>query len=89
MTNRPGIADHAANPPGLLDNPAVRTLLQGVCIDVTAAICLVVVQATDSDHVDWRVLGLLVAKTGVYTLASSIMKRVRPARPEEPSSPAE
>lgn len=87
MTNEPGVGDHAASPTGLLDKPEVRTFIQGVALDVLAAVLLVVLQATGGGDVDWRLLGLLALKTGLYTFASNVMKRIRPARPEEPSSP--
>lgn len=82
MSNRPGFPDHAAQPLGLLDSPAIRTLVQGVIIDLATALCLVVLQATDGKDVDWRLLGFMLAKTAAYTVASSLMKRLRPARPE-------
>lgn len=87
MPQTPGVADHAASPPGLLDKPEVRTFLQGAALDVGTAVALAVVQATGGGDVDWRLLGLLVMKTAAYTLASNVMKRLRPARPEEDSSP--
>lgn len=83
----PGVPDHAATT-GLLDKPEIRTLVQGIAIDVLVALCLVVVEATQGDTVDWRLLVALLLKTVVYTIASGIMKRVRPYRPEESSSPA-
>jgi hypothetical protein len=84
----PGVPDHAApgGSPGLLDKPEVRTLVQGVTIDILVALCLVVMQATQGEIVDWQVLAALLGKTVVYTLASSLMKHLRPVRSEEPSS---
>lgn len=86
MPQIPGLPDHAASPSGLLDKPEVRTFLQGAALDVAAAVALVVVQATGGGDVDWRLLGLLVVKTAAYTIASNVMKKLRPARPEESSS---
>jgi hypothetical protein len=62
----------------LLDSLPFRAFVLGTSIDVLVALCMVVLTATTSDHVDWRLLGLLVAKTLVHTLASSILRRVRP-----------
>lgn len=64
----------------LMDSPAFRTFIEGVAIDVALALCLVVVAATTSDHVDWRVLGALALKTVLHTMAASVLKRLRPVQ---------
>lgn len=80
MPQAPGVPDHAAPATGLLASLPGRTIVQGVLIDVLLAICFVVYDSlNDSAHtVNWAVLGALVLKTGLMTVASSIMKRLKP-----------
>jgi hypothetical protein len=74
--------DHAAPVPastGPLSSLPIRTLLQGVAVDVLLAVCLVVFESVaGGEAVDWRLLLVLVGKTVLMTVASSIMKRVKP-----------
>lgn len=82
--NQPGVPDHASTQgTSLLDSLPMRTLLQQIGIDVLLAVLLVVQDATSSaSHgVDWRLLVASLAKTALATLASSIMRRVRPPEP--------
>lgn len=74
----PGEPDHAAPATGLLANLPFRTALQGIGLDVLLALCLVVYTATSSDHVAWELIPLALAKTALMTLASAVMKRVKP-----------
>lgn len=74
----PGEPDHAAPATGPLASLPLRTVLQGISIDVLIALCLVIYTATSSDHVDWRLIPLALAKTALMTLASAVMKRLRP-----------
>lgn len=62
----------------LMDSPAFRTFIEGVAIDLVVALCMVLVAATTTDHVDWRLLGALALKTVVHTIAASVLKRIRP-----------
>jgi hypothetical protein len=70
--------DHAASTSRFWDNAAFRTTVQGLSIDVLLAVSLVIYTATSSDHVQWAIIPLAIAKTALTTLASSIMKRVKP-----------
>ena len=74
----PGRPDHAAPATGLLASLPIRTLLQGVAVDVLLAVCLVVYDATASAAVDWRLLWLTILKTALMTAASAVMKRLKP-----------
>lgn len=76
--NIPGQADHAAPTSYFWNNAAFRTAVQGIALDLLLALALVVFQATSGDHVDWRLLGLSLLRTALQTLASSVMKRVKP-----------
>lgn len=78
--NTPDRADHAAKPQGWLDSLPLRTLAQNVGVDVLLATSAVVADATGtaSQGVAWGALGLLLVKTAMNTVASSIMRRVRP-----------
>lgn len=78
--NIPGQADHAAPArTGILSSLPGRTVLQGVLVDVVLALALVVYEALSrGEVVDWRLLWALVVKTALMTVASSIMRRVRP-----------
>jgi hypothetical protein len=55
-----------------------RTAIQGILIDVILAVCFVLYGALSSGDVDWYLLLILLGKTALMTLASSIMKRVKP-----------
>ena len=76
--NRIGEADHASPARGLMASLPFRTALQGLGTDVAVAVALVIYDATQSDQVDWRLLGASVLKTAVMTGASYVMKRKRP-----------
>jgi hypothetical protein len=78
MPNTPGVADHAASPEADARNRAFRTFLQGLALDVLLAVALIVYGATSSDHVEWRLLLLTVAKTAVQTAASYVMRKLSP-----------
>lgn len=68
---------------GILASLPGRTILQGIAIDVLLALCLVVITATSTDNVAWRLIPLALAKTALMAIASSVMKRVKPpALPE-------
>ena len=69
---------HKAAASGPLSSLPWRTTIQGVGVDVLLAVCLLSVEATSSAAVDWRLLLLSLAKTVLMTLASSVMRRVRP-----------
>lgn len=75
----PGEPDHAAET-GWLDSLPLRTLAQNVGVDVLLAASAVVYEATvtDGTGIAWGALGLLLIKSCLNTLASSVMKRVRP-----------
>lgn len=80
MPQTPGVPDHAAPARGLLASLPGRTIVQGVGIDVLLAVCLVVYDSlSDTTHaVNWALIGALVLKTGLMTVASSVMKRLKP-----------
>ena len=73
-----GIPQHAADAPPFWESPEFRTAFQGILIDVAVALALLVYQATSAEAVDWRLLALSLARTAVQTVASGIMKRLRP-----------
>lgn len=74
----PGRADHAAPAAGLLASLPFRTFLQGLGLDVLLAVCLVLLAATETENVDWRLLGFALIRTVLQTAASSVMKRYKP-----------
>lgn len=80
MTNpgNDGIPQHAAASGGLLASLPGRTIVQGVAVDVLLAVCLVVYNVASSDNLDWLYLWGLVVKSFLMTVASSIMKRLKP-----------
>lgn len=59
-------------------NRALRTFLQGLAMDVLAALVLllfpVVSGANDWSSFDWQILGFLAAKTVLVTLLSYVMR---------------
>jgi hypothetical protein len=71
---------HRANvsPNRWLDSLPGRTVIQGILIDVLLTVSFVLYDALSHDNVNWKLLGVLVGKTALMALASSIMKRVRP-----------
>lgn len=73
-----GQPDHGAAATGVLASLPWRTFLQGIGIDVVLAICFVVYEATTAQEPDWRLLLLTLAKTALMTVASSIMRRLKP-----------
>lgn len=73
-----GKADHAAPATGLLASLPFRTFLQGLALDLLLAICLVVLEATNSGSIDWGLLGFSLVRTALQTAASSVMKRLKP-----------
>lgn len=77
--NTPDKADHAAEE-SWLDSLPARTLVQNIGVDVLLAASAVVYDATGSagHEVAWGVLGVMLVKSCLNTVASSIMKRVRP-----------
>lgn len=70
--------DHAAAPQRFWESAPFRTTVQGISIDVALAVALVIYGATSGDAVDWKLLGALLIKTLLMTVASSFMKRVKP-----------
>lgn len=80
MTNRPGVADHAApTPGGWLESLPIRTFLQGLGTDVAAAVAIVVYDSLQSgENIDYRWLLLTIGKTILMTGASYVMKKFRP-----------
>lgn len=78
-------------------NRALRTFLQGLAADLVAALILlllpIVTAATGWGDFEWQVLGFLVAKTGVVTLFSYVMRtwldRSALPTPLPPSDPGE
>lgn len=74
-----GVAEHrAADPEADARNRAARTFVQGLATDVAIAGALVITEALSSDDVDWRLLGLTLAKTVLMTGASYVYRRLRP-----------
>jgi hypothetical protein len=61
-----------------LDSLPGRTVIQGILIDVLLTVSFVLYDALSHDNVNWKLLGVLVGKTALMALASSIMKYVRP-----------
>lgn len=59
-------------------NRALRTFLQGLGVDVLAALVLlvfpVVSGASDWSSFDWQILGFLAAKTVAVTILSYVMR---------------
>lgn len=79
MSNTVGRADHAVPATsGPLSSLPWRTFLQGVGVDVLIAICLLVVEAGATQSVDWWLLLTALGKTVAMTVASSVMRRLRP-----------
>ncbi len=74
----PGRPDHAAPATGLLASLPFRTFLQGLGLDLLLAIALVILAATETETVDWRLLGFALVRTVLQTAASSVMKRLKP-----------
>jgi hypothetical protein len=73
-------------------NRAVRSFLQGLALDVLVAVALVVRDATNGNDggVDYRLLGLSLAKTVLQSCASYVMRRlVDPSAVPTPLPPAE
>lgn len=73
-----GIPQHAAAATGLLASLPGRTIIQGVLVDVLLSICLVLYDSLSDENLNWNLLWGLLAKTALMTLASSIMRRVKP-----------
>lgn len=86
----PGVGDHAApeDPHSAQDarNRAIRTVIQGLLTDVLVAVALVVYDAlqTSSEHIEWKLLAMSVAKTALITVASYVMRKVKPPVADEP-----
>lgn len=78
--------DHAAAPQPFWESAEFRTAVQGVALDVTLAVCLLIVQATSSDTVDWKWLLYSLGKTVLMTAAAAVMKRVKPRQATDPSA---
>lgn len=72
----PGEPDHAA--PDDARNRAWRTLLQGLLLDVLAAVALVVYEAVSAEEPDLRLLLILVGKTALTTAASYVHRKLQP-----------
>lgn len=68
--------DHAADP--LHSSLPLRTFVQGIVIDVLVAVCLLVVEATASESVDWWLLLASLGRTALGVAASSLMRRLVP-----------
>ncbi len=68
--------DHSADP--IRSSLPLRTLVQGIAIDVLVAVCLLVVAATATESVDWWLLLASLGRTVAQALASSIMRRLVP-----------
>lgn len=75
--NTPG-PDHSATPARFWESAPFRTVVTGVAIDILIALCLLIVMALSSDSVDWLWLLVALGKTALMTLASGILKRVKP-----------
>lgn len=75
-----GIPQHAAPASrGILSSLPGRTIIQGIAVDILLALALVVYESTSrGEDVDWRLLAGLLLKTAMMTLASAIMRRVKP-----------
>lgn len=79
-------------------NRALRTFVVGLAIDLAVAVSLLVVAATSTDQVDWRLLGVSVLRTVVQTSGAYVLRRfadssalptpLPPADPGEPDAPA-
>lgn len=81
-------------------NRALRTFLQGLAADLVAALILLLIPIVTAANAwgdfEWSVLGFLVAKTGVLTLFSYLMRTwldrsgiptpLPPADPGEPDA---
>jgi hypothetical protein len=70
--------DHAAEPVRFWESAPFRTIVTGVSIDILIALCLLVVMAMSNETVDWLWLLAALGKTFLMTLASGILKRVKP-----------
>lgn len=92
--------DTAPAPARQLDarNRALRTFLQGLAVDLLAAIALTVHELVTADAglPAWRLLGLAVAKTVLTTAASYVMRAKldassfpTPLPPVDPGRPAD
>lgn len=61
-------------------NRAIRTFLQGLAVDVAAALALVVFpvfnNAQSFNEVDWKVLAFLLTKTAAISALSYLMRTV-------------
>lgn len=81
---QPGVPDHAAaeDPESTRDarNRAIRTVIQGLLTDVLVAVAIVVYDAlqTSAHSPDWKLLGMSVVKTVMITVASYVMRKLRP-----------
>lgn len=72
----PGEPDHAA--PAINSSLPLRTFVQGILIDVVVAVCLLVIEATASESVDWWLLLASLGRTLLQVVASSVMRRLVP-----------
>jgi uncharacterized membrane protein YvlD (DUF360 family) len=70
--------DHAAPATGILATLPGRTVVQGIAVDVLLAICLVVYTTISENGLNWALIWTLIVKTVLMTVASSVMKRVKP-----------
>lgn len=81
-------------------NRALRTFLQGLGLDVLAAVALFLFNAFSTadewGDLDWKLLGFLLAKTVTTTAASYVMRKYldgssvpTPLPPADPGEPAD
>lgn len=72
------MGDHHAPEPLIRRSLPVRTLVQGLVIDILVAICLVVIEGTATGSVDWWLILASMGRTAAQTAASSLMRRLVP-----------
>lgn len=78
MTDTPGVPDHAARVETDARDRAIRTLLQGLLVDLLLAIAVTVTDVVSANGLDWRLLGLALGKTIVMTATSYVARKVAP-----------
>lgn len=97
MSPRPTKAQQQARLEADARNRAVRAFLQGLALDVLAAVALVLAPLLAGDgDIEWRLLGLSLCRTAAAAAASYVMRRfVDPSRiptplpADDPGEPAE
>lgn len=70
--------EHTPARTGPLSSLPYRTLIQGLGTDLAFALALLLYDSLQATSVDWRLLLVTAGKTALMTVASYVMKRVRP-----------